>query len=72
MNDLLFLIQYCGLSSYVDDNNLFSISKNKDQIKRFAFSDFKLTSNWSAAYYLIYLTCFLVGDCSDSTLLIIH
>ena len=28
------------------DNNLFSMGKNKDQVKTFLSSDFKLTNNW--------------------------
>ena len=30
INDLIFFIQYCTLSNYVNDNNLFSMGKNKD------------------------------------------
>ena len=46
VNDLVFFIQYCTLSNYAADNNLFSISKNKDQVKTFLSSDFKIISNW--------------------------
>ena len=33
INDLIFFIQYCTLSNYADDINLFSIGKNKDETK---------------------------------------
>ena len=46
INDLVFFIQYCTLSNYADDNNLFSIGKNKDQVKTFLSSDFKIINNW--------------------------
>ena len=46
INDLVFFIQYCTLSNYADDNNLFSMGKNKDQVKTFLSSDFKIISNW--------------------------
>ena len=32
---LFFFIQYCTLRNYADDNNLFSMAKNKDEIKTF-------------------------------------
>ena len=41
INDLVFFIQYCTLSNYADDNNLFSIGKNKDQVKTFLFFRFQ-------------------------------
>ena len=40
--DLVFFIQYCTLSSYADDNNLFFMIKNKDQVKTSLSSDFKI------------------------------
>ena len=33
INDLVFFIQYSVLSNYADDNNLFVIVKNKEDIK---------------------------------------
>ena len=42
INDLF----YCALSNYADDNNLFSLDKNKDQVKTFLSSDFKIINNW--------------------------
>ena len=46
INDLVFFIQYCTLSNYANDNNLFSMGKNKDQVKTFLSSDFKIIDNW--------------------------
>ena len=46
INDHVFFIQYCTLSNYADDNNLFSRGKNKDQVKTFLSSDFKIINNW--------------------------
>ena len=47
INDLVFFIQCCcTLSNYADDNNLFSMGKNKDQFKTFLSSDFKRINNW--------------------------
>ena len=40
ISDLVFFIQYCTLSNYANDNNLFSLGKNKDQVKTFLSSDF--------------------------------
>ena len=42
INDLIFFIQYCTLSNYADDNNLFSMGKNKDEIKNILSSDFRV------------------------------
>ena len=38
-NDLILFKQCCTLSNYADDNNLFSMSKNKDEIKNILSSD---------------------------------
>ena len=45
INDLVFFIQYCTLSNYAD-GNLFSMGKNKDQVKTFLSLDFKIINNW--------------------------
>ena len=45
ISDLVFFIQYCMLSNYADDNNLVSMSKNKDQVKPFLSSNFKIINN---------------------------
>ena len=33
INDLIFFIQYCTLSNYAEDYDLFSMGKKKDEIK---------------------------------------
>ena len=40
INDLVFSIQYSVLSTYVDDNNLFALGKNKEDIKSLLLLDF--------------------------------
>ena len=40
INDLVFSIQYSVLSTYVDDNNLFEVGKNKEDIKSLLLLDF--------------------------------
>ena len=37
INDLISFMQYCSLSNYVDDNNIFSMGKNEDEIKKHSF-----------------------------------
>ena len=46
INDLVFFIQYSVLSNYADDNNLFVIVKNKENIKSFLLLDFEMVNNW--------------------------
>ena len=41
------------LSNYVDDNNLFSMGKNKDQVKTFLSSDFKIINNWFYENFMV-------------------
>ena len=53
INDLVFFIQYCTLSNYADDNNLFSMGKNKDQVKTFLSSDFKIINNWFYKNFMV-------------------
>ena len=53
INDLVFFIQYCTLSNYADDNNLFSMGKNKDEIKTFLSSDFKIINNWFYENFMV-------------------
>ena len=53
INDLVFFIQYCTLSNYADDNNLFSMGKNKDQVKTFLSSDFKIINNWFYENFMV-------------------
>ena len=53
INDLIFLIQYCTLSNYADDNNLFSIRKNKDEIKNILSSDFRIVNDWFYENFMV-------------------
>ena len=53
LNDLVFFIQYCTLSNYADDNNLLSMGKNKDQVKTFLSSDFKIINNWFYENFMV-------------------
>ena len=46
INELIFFIQYCTISNYADDNNLFSMGKNKYKIKRILSSDFRVVNDW--------------------------
>ena len=50
INDLVFFIQYCTLSNYADDNNLFSMGKSKDQVKTFLSPDL---SNWFYENFIV-------------------
>ena len=52
-NDLVFFILNCALSNYADANNLFYIGKNKDQVKTFLSSDFKILNNWSYENFMV-------------------
>ena len=45
INDLVFFIQYSVLSNYADDNNLFVIRKNKEDIKSLLLLDFEIVNN---------------------------
>ena len=53
INDLVFFIQYSTVSNYADDNNLFSMVKNKDQVKTFLSSDFKIINNWFSENFMV-------------------
>ena len=53
INDLVFFIQYCSLSNYTDDNNLFSMGKNEDQVKTFLSLDFKIINNWFYQNFMV-------------------
>ena len=50
---LSFFIQYCNLSNYADDNNLFSMGKNKDQIKNILSSDFRVVNDWFYENFMV-------------------
>ena len=43
--NLIFFIQYCALSNYIDEINLFSVVKNKDEINILS-SDVRLVNDW--------------------------
>ena len=53
INDLTFFIQYCTLSNYADDNNLFSMGKNKDEIKNILSSDFRVVNDWFYENFMV-------------------
>ena len=44
-NDFVFFIQYNVLNNYADDNNLFVIGKNKEDIKSLLLLDLELVNN---------------------------
>ena len=46
-------MQYCTLSNYADDNNLFSMGKNKDEIKNILSSDFRVVNDWFCESFMI-------------------
>ena len=46
INDLVLFIQYSVLSNYANDNNLFIIGKNKEDIKSLLLLDFEIVNNW--------------------------
>ena len=46
ISDLIFFIRCCTLSNYVDDNNLFSMGKSKDEIKSILSSNFRVVNDW--------------------------
>ena len=53
INDLVFFIQYSVLSNYADDNNLFVIGKNKEDIKSLHSLDSKIVNNWFYENFMI-------------------
>ena len=53
INDLVFFIQYSVLSNYADDNNLFVIGKNKEEIKSLPLLDFEIVNNWFYENFMI-------------------
>ena len=50
---LSLFTQYCTLSNYADDINLFSMGKNKDQVKTFLCSDFKIINDWFYENFIV-------------------
>ena len=53
INDLVFFIHYSVLSNYADDNNLFVVGKNKEDIKNLLFLDFEIVNNWFYENFMI-------------------
>ena len=53
INDRIIFIQYCTLSNYDDDNNLFSMGKNKDEIKNILSSDFRVVNDWFYENFMV-------------------
>ena len=53
INDLVFFIQYSVLSNYADDNNLFVIGKNKEDIKSLLLLHFEIVNNWFYENFMI-------------------
>ena len=45
-------MQYCTLSNYADDN-LFSMGKNKDEIKNILSSGFRVVNDWFYENFMI-------------------
>ena len=50
---LSFFIQYCNLSNYADDHNLFSMGKNKDEIKIILSSDLRVVNDWFYENFMV-------------------
>ena len=53
INDLVIFIQESLLSNYADDNNLFVIGKNKEDIKSSLLLDFDIVNNWFYENFMI-------------------
>ena len=53
INDLVFCIQCSVLSNYADDNNLFVIRKNNEDIKSLFLLDFEIVNNWFYENFMI-------------------
>ena len=49
----MFFIEYSVLSNYADDNNLFVIGKNKEDIKSLLLLDFEIMNNWFYENFMI-------------------
>ena len=53
INDLVFFIEQCSLSNYVDDNNLSISEEDKEPIKSMLSSDFLIVEDWFFENYMI-------------------
>ena len=49
----MFFVQYSVLSNYADNNNLFVIGKNKEDIKSLLLLDFEIVNNWFYENFMI-------------------
>ena len=49
----MFFIQYSVLSNYADNNNLFVIRKNKEDIKSLLLLDFMIVNNWFYENFMV-------------------
>ena len=49
----MFFIQYSVLSNYADNNNLFVIGKNKEDIKSLLLLDFMIVNNWFHENFMV-------------------
>ena len=61
INDLVFFIQYSVLSNYEDDNNLFVIGKNKEDIKSLLSLDIEIVNNWFYENFMVLKTLWYPG-----------
>ena len=74
INDLIFFIEQCTLSNYVNDNNLSISGEDKDIIKSMLSSYFMIVEDWFFENYIIlnpekcYFMC-IGKNASDSELL---
>ena len=46
-------MQYCTLSNYADDSNLYSVGKYKDEIKNILSSDFRIVNDWFYENFMV-------------------
>ena len=53
INDLVFFVQYSVLSNYGDDNTLFVMVKNKEDIKSLLLLDFEIVNDWFYENFMI-------------------
>ena len=53
INDLVLFIQYSVLSNHADDNNLFVIGKNKEDIKSLLLLHFEIVNNWFYENFMV-------------------
>ena len=49
----MFFVQYSVLSNYADNNDLFVIRKNKEDIKSLLLLDFMIENNWFYENFMV-------------------